>query len=68
MEGSKGLWDTSYKRPEEPLKFTEAKPRWISKAPLDVYKNIIRGIFTAAKAIAEAAVKMPRMLFSQWQQ
>ena len=55
----------SYKRPEEPLKFTEAKPRLISKAPLDVYKNIIRGIFTAAEAIAEAAVEMLRMLFSQ---
>ena len=67
MEGSRGLWDMSYKRPEEPLKFTKAKPRWILKAPLDVYKNIIRGIYTAAEAIAEAAVEMPRMLFSKWQ-
>ena len=55
----------SYKRPEEPLKFTEAELKLSSKAPLDVYKNSIPGICTAAEAIAEATVEMPRMLLSQ---
>ena len=67
MEGGSRLWYMSCKRSEEPLKFTEAKPRWISKATMDVYKNGIRGISTAAEVIAEATVEMPRMLLSQWE-
>ena len=43
------------------MKFPEA----ILKARLDVYKNSIRNISTVAEAIAEAAVEMLRMLFSQ---
>ena len=48
-------------------KTLEVLHRWISKALLDVFKNSIRSIFTVAKAIAKAAVAMPRMLLSQWQ-
>ena len=45
------------------MKFTEAKPRRISMAPLDLYRNIIHGISTAVEAIAKAAMEMSRMHF-----
>ena len=46
------------------MKFTGAEPRLISKAPLDVYKDSICGFSTAAEAIAEVALEMPRILLS----